>query len=687
MKKITIVILTMISLKLFSSPINVETAKIVAENFMKQRRNTPNEILSVEIEKSNDQISFFAINFAEGGWVLVAPDDSYKPILGYSFNGTYKCIDKKPGSFELWIDNKKEQINATSNLKSANTQIYLDDWDKYQKSNILKSSLVYTPGNSLLNTPARGQVEWAQDGNFNGTCTRSYNKFCPESDKDDCEDNCDSRHLVGCGAVAAGQIMWYWEWPHSSKYRTYNWSLMPTSLLGTSSEPEENEIANLLRDIGRNDAADMTYWCSGVWTTTNKLRDALSNRFNYKGVDKRVRKDWTDEAWKQILRAEIDAERPIIYRGGDVIDIDDWQDWGSVHYFVCDGYDASDPDLFHFNFGWGRSWISYNTMFLSIDDLTPADDGTDEYNKSQQAIIGISPSYNHVSCEDIPQNISNVSYSIVSDDKEEYAHNVIDLPANNKTLSVSPEGYLVLSAGNSIMLKPGFSVQAGGEFHAFISPPNCSDECGLELNAITNALRKGDEVNGSAGLVATNSNSFEIVVINRWDIIVYQGAGTVLENDVTRIWDGEGADMQAVYVAFITLRNNCGEKKEIKQDITVLMGGTKSTNIELDSISSKDFYFSSSLFEDNYNELPDKGEPPFKIFPNPNNGTFYFEFTSELPDRIMMYNLQGQLIDEIIKINSTKIQYDLTTTTYKSGTYIVRLIFGSNIYSRKIIIN
>ena len=294
------------------------------------------------IEKTNGNTSFYVINFKDGGWVMVSSDNNTVPVLGYSLFGTYKIEDPKPEAFLDWINGYKKQITYASKLKTKSPAI-LEKWEKLLHKSKTKSTLTYTPGTPLLDVPNRGHVQWSQDRNNDGGCVPSYHKYCPSGTGEYCFCN---KKSVGCGAVAMGQIMWYWQWPYSSSYRTYNWSSMPAELKNSSSTNEEDEIAHLLRDCGS--ASNMTYWCSGSWTTMNNIVDAFKNSFNYKGVKKQVRSKWSyGNAWEDLLRSEIDAGRPILYRG-DKCDL-----CSEKHYFVLDGYDANDPDYFWFNFGCG----------------------------------------------------------------------------------------------------------------------------------------------------------------------------------------------------------------------------------------------------------------------------------------------------------------------------------------------
>lgn len=321
-------------------------------------------------------------------------------------------------------------------------------------------SQVYTPGDELLDIPGRGVNLWSQDENNDGDCP-GYSKFCPSNDADD--DDCDDHKPAGCGAVSMGQIMWYWQWPLSSSYRTYNWGLMPSELDNTSSVPEIDEVAHLLRDCGL--ASEMDYSSlfgkDFSWATMNKIEDALKDKFNYKGVKKHVKNDWEyGSAWVDLLRSEIDNGRPVLYRG-DKNDVS-----GVKHYFVLDGYHSTDPD-FHFNFGWGYPSNNYNTSYHDIDNINPGG-GDHIYNKNQMAIVGISPTYTELAPDDV--DIYDVSYSSVTGFKNEEAQQEISLPASGKELTIENGGGLILTVGNSITLKPGFHAKAGSKFMAQINP-------------------------------------------------------------------------------------------------------------------------------------------------------------------------------------------------------------------------
>ena len=77
-----------------------------------------------------------------------------------------------------------------------------------------------------------------------------------------------------------------------------------------------------------------------------------------------------------MLKAELDAQRPVYYAGCSE---------EGCHAFVCDGY-ASD-DYFHFNFGWGGSSNGYYVLSSSDED----DVLVGGYSHSQRMVRKIFP--------------------------------------------------------------------------------------------------------------------------------------------------------------------------------------------------------------------------------------------------------------------------------------------------------
>ena len=114
------------------------------------------------------------------------------------------------------------------------------------------------------------------------------------------------------------------------------------------------------------------------------------------------------EAWKEKLRGEIDANRPILYSASDAS--------AGGHSFIIDGYK---DESFSVNWGWG----GYCDGCYQIGALNPQSEGRptgDKYNIGQTAVIGLQPS-------DGTEKISTMGFMKVSGQLQALNMNVTDV--------------------------------------------------------------------------------------------------------------------------------------------------------------------------------------------------------------------------------------------------------------------
>jgi hypothetical protein len=652
MKKITILIFFLpFYYFLLSNTVSIELAKDVAISFMIQKKNNTNiDIKSFETILDGGLPVYYIFNLTQGGWVLVSASKTTSPILGYSLDGEFKSSDEKPEPLSELLVSYKEQISISRNAITINDAV-VQEWKQLENSNklLLKT---YSPGTVLLNT-SRGHVHWGQSINNSSTCSPSYNQLCGSSSDGDCP--C-AHKPVGCGAVAMGQIMWYWGWPYN-----INWQNIPSALFNSTDPTQAYELQKLLRNLGS--AVDMTYWCDGSWTTTNNIRDAYTNSYDYRSAEKKIRNQWTDGVWLDLIRTEIDCERPVLYRG------DKCDACPEKHFWVIDGYDIANNNLFHCNWGMKGNYDD----FYNLNDLTP---NTYDFNKNQMAIIGISPSYSV-----IPNNISDVDYTTVTDTKTELARGTISLPTTGKSLTVNSGGNYTLSAANSIKLKPGFTVKSGAVFQAITqNTPSFGNDCGIGLLQIEDAFYKGrDDHYGVFEIQTENANSYEIIVVNKWDVVIYQGAGKIDVDGITALWDGTGADFEAVYMSAITLRNNCGERIIKEKDITVFLTDNKS------AISSIDFNYQRFLTLDEETSDIEEQVDDLIIYPNPSDGAVFIETdAANLPYRLNIYNSLGIIVYHRDNVNIELYKVNLNDRV--NGLAIIEIISDNRKIIKQIII-
>ncbi len=213
-----------------------------------------------------------------------------------------------------------------------------------------------------------------------------YNAECPECvGTDNCEDQC-YRAAVGCVAVAMGQIMRYHEYPdygygdtsYYSGYENYyidvdfeniyyNWVGMTRTFYYMQHHNGPIALYHCGASVG------MSYGESSGAITPQAI-NALKNHFNYAATAEYVIKEnYSSSPWIQILKSELDSERPILYRGQGT----------GYHAWVCDGYDSYN----RFFMNWG--WEGIDNGWYPLNDLNPPNH--DNFEDHQKAIIKITP--------------------------------------------------------------------------------------------------------------------------------------------------------------------------------------------------------------------------------------------------------------------------------------------------------
>ena len=381
---------------IFAQQVSQETAQSVAEAFFSQ--NVQNDRgKSVQFEDITAETSFqnFYIFSADSGFVFVAADERVTPILAYSTTSPFVTEDM-PENLRGWLEGYDQQIQEVRDLALSSAPDISARWS-YLKA-----------GEPIPNKGDRGEelfmmtTKWDQNGS---SCTL-YNNACPET-------NSGQRCVTGCTATAIAQVLKYWNHPiqgvgnktltledmvlfygsakHPECYpisvdfsaTTYDWQNMPNQLTCSSSQAEKDAIATLMLHCGV--AMHTNYGLANQTdggSSAPYLVDTISKYFDYSPCAfYAYQADYSDNEWKNKLKAEIDSHRPVLYRGSSS---------GGGHAFVFYGYD--DNDLFLVNWGWsGRS-----DGYYAIGGLNPPVGGsgagtTHDYNENNEAIFYLMP--------------------------------------------------------------------------------------------------------------------------------------------------------------------------------------------------------------------------------------------------------------------------------------------------------
>ena len=622
-----IIFLIEITPEINAKPINDRVASIVARNFMINNtgRNYTIKDITPELYDGNSIVAFY-VTFNEGGWVLVSANDLTVPILAYSEYGENSVNEFPDNSLDLlggYFDCiKAVESHSVDNIHTKKA------WEE-----LLVLENRFSNGNNgiqLLGT-GNGRIAWGQSVNNEGACENSYNLFFPSVfDNNDCECN---RRYAGCGSVAMGQIMWYWKWPLVSVYSHYEWNDMPIELFNDTQPRKAESVARLLKDCA--DASNMNYlFCEGTWTTVNQINNAFDEFFRYKASKKYTRIDWNNDAWMDLIRSEIDAGRPVFYRA-DKADLS-----GYKHFFVIDGYDKNNPDMFSINFGWRGA----RDGFYNLNNILISYAGYDiEYNANHKAIVGISPTRTSI------YNISDVDYVNVSGNKHEEAINNIAVPQADKSLIVNKGATLIHTSGSQIILNDGFYAKEGSRYEASIDS-DLSDVKEIEVINVPNIITpNGDAANDELCIQVRNANSWEMIIYDRGGVIRDQSAG-YFTGEYANVWNG-GNLPDGNYYYYIRFKNNYGREYESSDNFVYIYGSTQNTfthsNLDSNAIElTRDITRSEKMimsidFIDKDYEL-NKSE--IFIYPNPFENCFTIDIGNNVgSNELFVYNSKGIL--------------------------------------------
>jgi formylglycine-generating enzyme required for sulfatase activity len=380
--------------------ISREDAVAVGENWLHFISPGKNLIEVVSAQTVSDLTSplYYIINARDGGFVLVAADDACQPILGYSDEGSFVYPVQSP-EVAAWMKWYGEAISDCIARRLSNASI-LPLWNDIRAG-------VFTRWEQIRNVAPLLTTTWNQG--------YPYNVLCPADAAGP------GGHVyAGCGAVAMAQIMRFWNYPfhgsgshsYTSTYGTlsanfsqtyYNWANMPATCAAGN-----QDIPLLLNHCGIS--VDMEYSPTGSNSYGSVIASSYSQYFGYAPTSYRFKSNYSDSNWKNLIIADLNAGRPLLYRG---------EGSSGGHLFNLDGY--QNTDYFHFNWGWGGA---YNGYFY----LTNLNPGSYTFTSYQGAIMNI--------------------YPAISAPASPVAQNAVYVPANQTSLcwtdsSSNEEGFYI----------------------------------------------------------------------------------------------------------------------------------------------------------------------------------------------------------------------------------------------------
>ncbi len=354
---------------MFATPVDTEQARVVAANLY------PQKVLAT-CEQLYDHL--YLSTFENGGFILSSADNGFPAILAYSENAP---VDQDNPAFDDFCKQYNKEINA---LRS-DERIVHPDWDKAETGNLNKPTITSEVQPLISST-------WNQ--------SRYYNDKFPYFVL---PGHSTEKAYVGCVAVVMGQLMNYCEHPQKGYGKRWYYSESTDSLLSawydTTYYDYENMPDSLCTRSGSltayadqvRDVSLFLYQCAvsvemellpdGSSSSYDDMMYALISHFDFgTAMFQKEKADTTDDGWKNMIKQELDAGRPLPYRG---------QGTGG-HAFLLDGYQTTTSTYFHFNWGWGGA---YDGWFL-LSALNPEEDY--DYTDLQAGVFNIQPNSDNI---------------------------------------------------------------------------------------------------------------------------------------------------------------------------------------------------------------------------------------------------------------------------------------------------
>lgn len=360
----TMLVLAMTCVTLQARPVDQETAKRLGQSFVKANfeftRQSDQLNLVQTAYSERGEACYYIFNVGDTGFVILAADDNYRPVIGYSDRGTFNPDDMAPALSE-YLEVVRQGVMRASLASSASVAVAAD-WTMLERCGRLVSRHGGREDVFLV------QTTWNQN--------YPYNYFCPEG-----EGGPGGHCYAGCVATAAAQLMKFWNHPIQGQgsytyipedhpeygpltanfgETTYDWDNMPNAISNNSPIEQIEAVAQLIYHVGVS--VDMNYRPTSSGAVTGKLCQTMPAYFFYTDqMDNLYRENYTHEGYMQLVINSIDMNWPMVQRGGG-------------HAYVLDGY--NDNDMVHFNWGWSGS----SDGWFNIDEHGYADGESIIYN-------------------------------------------------------------------------------------------------------------------------------------------------------------------------------------------------------------------------------------------------------------------------------------------------------------------
>ena len=281
---ITLLAIALTNIAVQARPVDQETTKRLGQSFVtskfEQTRQSSELNLVYTAFSERGEACYYIYNVGNTGFIIMAADDHYRPIIGYSDKGNFNVNDMAPALAD-YLEVVRHGVMEAAQAPSAPASVAAD-WDMLEKNGCLVSRHGGREDEYLV------QTTWNQN--------YPYNYFCPVGDGSGPGGHC----YAGCVATAAAQLMRYWNHPlqgqGSHTYipedhpeygpltvnfgaATYDWDNMPYSISANSPIEQIEAVAQLIYHAGVS--VDMNYRPTSSGAYTSVLCNVMPLHFYY----------------------------------------------------------------------------------------------------------------------------------------------------------------------------------------------------------------------------------------------------------------------------------------------------------------------------------------------------------------------------------------------------------------------
>lgn len=360
MKKIMFFMSFLLALSVSAAPVSEKRARQIASDFfsgvsVKSSGSgvelvwSGNDLNESAVTKSvsGEPLMYIYNNAGGEGFVIVSGDDNTRPVIAFSYDGSFD-VEDMPGGARYILSGWMKQIERSSDGPRMASSLY-------SEGSVVKSYPTASWGQSApfnLETPVIGGSHAVTGCVATAMSIIAYHHKWPEK---------------GIGTVPAYSFAGGETVPANTLGREYDYQNMLSNYAGGFTSEQGQAVAALMYDMGT--AVKMQYGVSESGAFDIDVPAAMSTYFGY-AKDMRLvyRETYSDSEWTELLKTALNAG-PLYFSGTDA--------YGGGHAFVLDGY--TDQDYFHINYGWNGQANAYYYL------------PEQEYCENQSAIIGMLP--------------------------------------------------------------------------------------------------------------------------------------------------------------------------------------------------------------------------------------------------------------------------------------------------------